>query len=535
MLRRQLKKTAAILSLCTAMSLFPAGTVLAEEPYLKSATYYSDDWVINFWNLESNHMEEELAQIAQDGFNSIILAVPWREFQSDTSTLRYNTYALDKMDRVMEEAGKAGLKVILRVGYTWDHAGKSSVLERYQKLLYDETVQKAWLDYVDTIYRKCSQYSNFYGGFLTWEDFWNFAQSAGTMGNTQESRRLAQETGYTDYLKDRYSLQEVEEIYGEDFSSWDRVYLPERDQPAYWEFFAFYDEFLNRLLAASQTVFPNLSMEVRADVDSVQTREGTVTGYAHGATFGCQDASYTALMYAVSMGIAGDDSGLTADQVLPQTASVLDWVRSLNGGKPLYIDQFLFTDNTPGFEENPRLREEEIPLYLAGAADVLRGRTMGYGIWTYRDYGNNMLYNPQFALEKDGWTTAGGTSVVQRNGSNQMELGKFGRISQELNPQGSSGGSDMVYVRLDADSPAGANLTIRLGDVVKTVAVKGQQEIKLEFAGGLPGELSITADDRLYLDNIQAYTYITEGKLYDIDGNEESCIEAIRILNQNLQ
>ena len=32
MLRRQLKKTAAILSLCTAMSLFPAGTVLAEEP-----------------------------------------------------------------------------------------------------------------------------------------------------------------------------------------------------------------------------------------------------------------------------------------------------------------------------------------------------------------------------------------------------------------------------------------------------------------------------------------------------------------------
>ena len=98
MLRRQLKKTAAILSLCTAMSLFPAGTASAEEPYLKSATYYSDDWVINFWNLESNHMEEELAQIAQDGFNSIILAVPWREFQSDTSTLRYNTYALDKMD-----------------------------------------------------------------------------------------------------------------------------------------------------------------------------------------------------------------------------------------------------------------------------------------------------------------------------------------------------------------------------------------------------------------------------------------------------
>ena len=56
-----------------------------ERGYLRSATYYSDDWVINFWNSESVHMEEELARIAADGFNSIILAVPWREFQPETA------------------------------------------------------------------------------------------------------------------------------------------------------------------------------------------------------------------------------------------------------------------------------------------------------------------------------------------------------------------------------------------------------------------------------------------------------------------
>ena len=27
----------------------------ARPPYLKSATYYGDDWVINFWNLEDTH------------------------------------------------------------------------------------------------------------------------------------------------------------------------------------------------------------------------------------------------------------------------------------------------------------------------------------------------------------------------------------------------------------------------------------------------------------------------------------------------
>ena len=66
---------------------------LGERGHLRSATYYSDDWVINFWNSESVHMEEELARIAADGFNSIILAVPWREFQPETSPVAYEDYA----------------------------------------------------------------------------------------------------------------------------------------------------------------------------------------------------------------------------------------------------------------------------------------------------------------------------------------------------------------------------------------------------------------------------------------------------------
>ena len=61
-----------------------------EELYLKSATYYANDWVINFWNLEDDFLEEDLRQIAADGFNSIILAVPWREFQVDMDSRRYN-------------------------------------------------------------------------------------------------------------------------------------------------------------------------------------------------------------------------------------------------------------------------------------------------------------------------------------------------------------------------------------------------------------------------------------------------------------
>ena len=104
-----------------------------ENGYLKSATYYSDEWVINFWNSESSHMEEELKQIAEDGFNSIILVVPWREFQPSMNPQRYNDYAWEKFDRVMEAAQRQNLKVMLRVGYTWDYYSGDNVLDVYKR------------------------------------------------------------------------------------------------------------------------------------------------------------------------------------------------------------------------------------------------------------------------------------------------------------------------------------------------------------------------------------------------------------------
>ena len=454
--RNRKRQAAAVLSFLAVFGTMGIeAKAETETGYLKSATYYGDDWVINFWNLEDTHLEEDMAKIKADGFNSIILAVPWREFQIDMEDRRYNQYAIDKLHRVMDAAERAGLSVLLRVGYTWDHAGNDNVLERYQKLLYDQPVQEAWRDYVGRIYQEASRHSNFYGGFLTWEDFWNFTHVAGDLGDSEESRRLAEQTGYQDYLKETISLEEAERQYEEDFSDWDEVYFPEREEEAYGLFLSFYDNWLNELLLESQQEFPNLSMEVRTDVDPIELGDGQQQGFSHTATFGCQNSSFTSLMYSVSMGMAAGNDHMSAAQVLPQTAATLDWVSQYNGGKPLYIDQFLFTDNTPGFEENPKLDEAEMPVYLTQCASVLKEKTMGYGIWTYRDYGNNMIYNSQFALGKEGWMSSGRTEVVNRDGSNQLEIESFGRISQTVNPAGSAIEGETVKVRFLADSPKG--------------------------------------------------------------------------------
>ena len=125
---------------------------------LRSVTYVSDQWVINFWNSESDHMDEELAQIAADGFNSIVLAVPWREFQPSSGPDGYCRYAFDKLDRVMQSAREHELWVILRVGYTWDYSGDEPSLSRFKQLPGDDDARRMWMDYVETLYQAVSGY-----------------------------------------------------------------------------------------------------------------------------------------------------------------------------------------------------------------------------------------------------------------------------------------------------------------------------------------------------------------------------------------
>ena len=176
--KKEFKKKAALFGAAVITAAFTSGFAPAKDfasgqaGMLRSATYYSDDWVVNFWNSESVHMDQELAQIAADGFNNIILCVPWREFQPGLAPCSYEVYAWEKLDRVMEAAARQNLSVMLRVGYTWDYGANEDVLDRYTRLFYDQTTWNGWIKYVEKLYEEASDHENFCGGFLTWEDFW---------------------------------------------------------------------------------------------------------------------------------------------------------------------------------------------------------------------------------------------------------------------------------------------------------------------------------------------------------------------------
>ena len=137
---------------------------------------------------------------------------------------------------------------------------------------------------------------------------------------------------------------------------------------------------------------------MRLDVDPVKGRDGSDVGAEHFKTFPCGEASYTALMYSVSMGQKAGNL-ITAAEAVAMTVEQLQLVKAHNGGKPIYIDQLLYTDSTPGFEQNARLRQEELGDYLIMLPEVLDSYTNGYAVWSYRNYANNPVYNCQFAWE----------------------------------------------------------------------------------------------------------------------------------------
>ena len=507
-----------------------------EKPeYLKSATYYSDDWVVNFWNSESPNMDQELAQIAKDGFNSIILALPWREFQPQTSPVSYNSYAWKKLDKVMKAAENNGLWVELRVGYTWDYYSQESVLPRYQGLLYQESTKEAWLDYAKTVYEKASSHPNFYGGFLTWEDFWNFVDSAGSMGRGSTSIRMAEIVGYQDYMIEHYKLEEVQEYYGTELKSFDDIYLPPREDKAFLCFYQFYDDFLNRLLADTQTVFPEISMEVRLDVDPVTDGDGGVVGADHYSTFPCGTAPYTSLMFGTSMGQMNEGEVVSAESVLGHLNNFLDLASFFSGGKPLYVDQLLFMDTTEEFGHNAQIDADQRPEFLSSLGPVLKAKTMGYGIWTYRNYTNNLVFNSQFGLDGKEWTLGRGSSIVNRKSNKMAKLsGKGSQISQNIGTRGGSRQNKNIRVRLRADSESLSTVIVTLGNVSKLVNVKGDTQVDLDFGPLNFTKITIACDDEVYIDNVNVFTYEQDGQLYSLDGEELSCIEAVRELNDSL-
>jgi hypothetical protein len=224
---------------------------------------------------------------------------------------------------------------------------------------------------------------------------------------------------------------------------------------------------------------------------------------------------------------------ITAADAVSMMEQQLKKVKEHNGGKPIFIDQLLYMDETPGFEHNARLAVEERNAYLIGISEILRTYTNGYAVWSYRNYANNAVFNSQFALGDQGWDTRG-VRIVQRDGSNQAWIQGGGSIAQDVGHRISVKQKFENHVRFTADSDRPVKLSIILGSETQEVMVDGKGQYDLNFGSAEYRQVRFRADGDVYLDNINVYNFVQDGQIYDLDGNELSCLAGVRELNRRL-
>lgn len=70
---------------------------LCDAEYIKAVNSFGKSWPIAFWNSDLSEVSTDFQAIQRDGFNSILLIVPWGEFQPGLDPIRFNDDAYRRL------------------------------------------------------------------------------------------------------------------------------------------------------------------------------------------------------------------------------------------------------------------------------------------------------------------------------------------------------------------------------------------------------------------------------------------------------
>jgi hypothetical protein len=471
----------------------------------------------------------DFARIREDGFNAVILVVPWRGFQVDPFPTRYENHYFKLLRALITEAGRARLWIILRVSYSHhicDAAGMISA-DLTARFLTDEAYQKPWLHYLRRVRRATRFAANIYGAFLCWEEFWH-----GLMRFCEEPEEqrqaLADSTGFTQFLGAGSAV------------------IPRVDDPGFKKYHEFIDIRLGEIVEIGRRAFPGLGYEFRVDKDPLRDADGSVSWMSNNnyADSGHMRYSY----WAPFIGAANQGESLSADEALALLEYNLREQAGDAGNVRQIIDQFNFVDDTFKYSGlNARLAETEIMPFLARCEELLPRYSRGIGIWAWRDYYQNHLFNPGFQLGLQGWDVRNTESTAPGRGGEGLRLTAGDEIGQSFR-----------------SATHGMHQKFRTSHL--ELRVKAAQAPDLQLETSLDGEsyfpllwdagedcywASLPIDDLLYAERgvlfrlrvlagsthvrmVNLYQYAYRVGIRDTDGQPGPLLEPLRRLNRGL-
>lgn len=326
-------------------------------------------------------------------------------------------------------------------------------------------------------------------------------------------------------------------LYGKRFSDFGEIPIPSRNSVAYRIFYKFMDyELIHKFLAKAQSRYPSLSMEVRVDSDPIyQPGHNTpISWQSHHLTYALKGTGYTTIYYSPSMGAKNNSDFEPVSTALNMLNDSLSDILKYSGGNKIFIDQFLFTDNTPGFKGNTKIYPNKINAYLINSAKYLNKYTRGYAIWAYRDYEANAVYNPSFAEGTQGWTVSG--SVIKTK--NGVLLADGTTLAQKI-----AKSRDHYYQYRDketvsflAKSPKNMSLIVTLGDKLETTikVKKGRRLYHFDEPLSELHNLDIkfnAAAGEVEISQVEIYSFIQKGGVRGTSLAPERYLKGIKGLN----
>lgn len=488
------------------------------EPQVIIAThYFSDCSMSNFWStFRESNVSGDFSRISADGFNHIILIVPWAQFHERLDDLDLNPRMSSRLDLLINEAAKKDLKVIIRIGYLWENAPvRQRTFARYCALPTSKKHQRAWSHFCHLMQKKLSQYENFSFAFTSWEDyFWPLFRR-----NTDLSKdeRLLNSTalGFSTFLEQQTGENSTIEA------------IPEMGDVGIWYFAKFFDQvLLEKFHSIARLSFPGLEYEGRIDVNPFNTENGIRTfpwtlvrnGYSRPVSY-----FHPNLCAKQKDNI---DAEMAADrlQMLTNQYEMLT-----DSPHKVFIDQFNFVTKNPDYDHFISIDDSQLVRFIELATPIIKNRTSGYGIWGYRDWTNDKIFNGAFEFGDDGWTSK--KCTFHRN------------IGCTL----SSGSSIGQKIYQPLARKARIYLEYRSSQIAELdISIDGKESIRLSLrpdAKSLEASFQFPAKDSMEIEcihgevtieRIGVFDHVFSSGMYHRDFSERTAIAAVRALNSEL-
>lgn len=475
-------------------------------------------------------MRSDFAEIAADGFNTIILILPWAHFQPQINPIGYDQGILDRFQFLVDEARHAGLRLMLRLGYLWDNSeARVSTYQRYRQLFQIPRILEAWGDFVRKIESVVGEDAQDVVFFLSWEDpYWPVLRMPQA---TPLEKRIAyaRDIGLIDFMRRRFTFPLLQKIYGVKATSYDDLPAPmiEESSSLFAEFVLYFDrEYIERwILATRAALAHDLWYEHRVDPDVVPLSPDSIEHSTYKVGVACD-----VLYYHPKVGVARS-TPMDAKKAVNHLKRTLASFRQNNiHRRPVFLDQFNFKVDNPKHPDFARLADENIPDFLAQCEPIFRNHLVGYGIWGYRDWRDDKVFNGAFELGLTGWNVRGG-DLVEEDGKHGLLFRPGATMAQELN---SPPGLPRCY--LEFDRPV-MPVTIEIDNgqnVLALVITTDLTFIEVAFQSGGRNLEIRCVDGTMCLRKIAYFSHVFTNGMRGIDGSSSTILRAISQLNRAL-